>query len=93
MTPPTPAAIKAARQKLGLSVREFEEAIGYSTDGRITQALEAGVRNGRPFEMAGPAQAALGYLVAIKAAYDEMQADRGGFALLALAESLPERLR
>lgn len=91
--PPTPAAIKAIRKKLGLGEVEFEEAIGYSTDGRITQALEVGTRNGRPFEMAGSAQTALGYLMAIKSAYEILSVGDKITAQQILQSALPERLR
>ena len=93
MTPPTPDAIKAMRQKFGLSVREFEEALGYNTDGRITQALECGTRNGRPFEMTGPAQTAMGYLNVIAIARETLR--HGGYSLAedVLTEALPERMR
>lgn len=65
-----PADIKKAREALGLSVREFELAIGYDADGRITQALEAGTRNGKAFIMTGSALKALQYLIALKDAYE-----------------------
>ena len=91
--PPSPAAIKEIRQKFGLSVREFEEALGYSTDGRITQALECGMRGGRPFEMTGPAQPALGYLGAIKNAYEMLNGGDPEMARAALCFALPGSMR
>lgn len=91
MTVPTPVEIKHIREALGLSVREFDAALGYATDGRMTMALEAGVRNGRPFEMTGPATKAMRYLQLIVLICDTI----GDVAWKALPVStvLPERLR
>lgn len=92
-TPPAPEVIKSKRLAFGMSCREFDAALGYSTDGRITQALEAGKRDGRKFEMMGTAAAALTYLTAMRVAYEMLVAGDRPAAMATLAEALPMRLR
>lgn len=90
--PPAPAAVKALRQSWGLSVREFDQALGYATDGRMTMAIEAGTRNGRAFEMTGPAVQAMKRLLTIKTVYD-MISNQDGPHVDILRGALPERMR
>lgn len=92
-TPPAPLFVKTARARLQMSVREFEESIGYDADGRICMALESGVRGGRPFELTGPAERALAYLTAIVGAYDRLQADDPVAAEAILRLALPVKLQ
>lgn len=92
-TPPTPAEIKGKRNALGLSVKEFETAIGYNTDGRVGLALEVGRRGDRVFELTGPAQAALTYLTALNVAKEMLIAGDRNSALAVISEVLPVRLR
>lgn len=92
-TPPAPEVIKSKRLAFGLSAREFDAALGYSTDGRITLALESGTRNGKPFELMGTAAAALAYLTAMRVAYEMLVAGDRTAALATLSEALPMRLR
>ena len=66
----TPAQIAAHRKTLGLSKRDFESALGYNREGRTTDALETGLENGKPFKIAGAAEKALLYLLAVKQAYE-----------------------
>lgn len=80
--------IKEIRERLGASVREFDAYLGYLTDGRTTMALEAGTRNGKPFEITGPAYMALRRLLAIKRAYDAPDEARQ-----ILGAELPEKLK
>lgn len=63
----TPDDIKGYRQAMGASVREFDDILGYrGTDGRMTMALESGIRHGKPFVISGPTQTALRYFIAIQ---------------------------
>jgi hypothetical protein len=89
---PRPEDVKAVRASWGLSVREFDQVIGYDTDGRMTMALEAGSRNGRVFEMTGPAIAAMNRLLTIKAVYD-MISNQTGPHIDLLRKALPEKMK
>lgn len=89
---PTPAAVKALRQSWGLSVREFDQVLGYATDGRMTMAIEAGFRNGKPFEMTGPAIQAMNRLVTIKAVYDMISNQDGPYVDI-LRDVMPEKMK
>lgn len=91
--PPAPAVIKSKRLAFGMSCVEFDAALGYATDGRITLSLEQGTRNGKPFEMTGTAAAALSYLTAMRVAYEMLLAGDRHAAMATLAEALPMRLR
>lgn len=91
--PPSPAYIRAARSNLNLNIREFEDAIGYSTDGRVGIALESGTRGGRPFELTGPAAAALAYLQGVFQAYGHLKTGDTAAAEATLRRVLPEKLQ
>jgi hypothetical protein len=93
--PPRPEEIKAIRESLGMTCQEFDAALGYSTDGRITQAMEAGRRGERAFEMTGSAHMALRWLQAVERAVrlygsGDISAEE---AVEELRLHLPERLR
>jgi hypothetical protein len=95
----TPSQIAAHRATLGLSTRDFEQAIGYNREGKTTKALESGEdERGLPFKIAGAAEKALLYLLAVKQAYelvgkcDSLQGP-GLEAEQVLLKALPEALR
>ena len=92
---PSPAEIKAARKALGFSIREFDELVlgAPNADGRVTQALEVGARNGRPFHITPASNLALQRLRSLKVAYEMLLAGDRLTALEALRMALPERLR
>lgn len=90
---PTPAEIKAIRQRLGLTSQEFGEALGYSDPSRVVRALECGSRKGREYRLTGPGLQALQYLLAIS---DFAKAQKHGgdrFAATELFSTLPRKLR
>lgn len=93
-----PATIRAHRAALGLSIRDFERAIGYNREGKTTLALESGEENGKPFKIMGAAEKALLYILALKQAYellgkcDSLQG-HGLEAEQVLLNALPEELR
>lgn len=95
----TPAQIAAHRKTLGLSKRDFESALGYNREGRQTEAMETGTdERNRTFKIAGAAEKALLYLLALKQAYellgkcDALQGP-GLEAEQVLLNALPEALR
>ena len=96
---PTAEEIAAIRQRLGLTVREFAQALGLTTDrgAETVRFLEKGTRRGEPYQMSGPQAAALRYLLAIKKCADEAHysfeaSDLIG-ALHDLRKILPEKLQ
>lgn len=64
--PATAVQIKDLRQYFGMSCQAFDQAMGYKTDGRITMALEAGTRDGKPFILSGSARQALTLLMGVE---------------------------
>jgi transcriptional regulator with XRE-family HTH domain len=85
-----PEEIKALRERLELSQREFGEALGLSDPARIVRAWEHGERKGAAFLPSGSARAAMKYLEGI---LDALELPMPQQARQRLLEALPDCLR
>lgn len=90
-----PDDIRRQREALDASVRDFDILMGYrDTNGRMTMAIEAGTRHGKPFAISGPAWAALKYSAAILRGIKMLERGAPTEAVIAcLREPLPEAMR
>lgn len=92
---PSPAEIRMAREWLGLGVKQFAVALGFSGENadRTVLAFEAGHRDGKPFAPTSPIASTIRMLVAVSMAVRLIDRGAGHQAKGILLLGMPKNLR